>query len=181
MSSNVSNGLPTAQDLSSILAQVKGLEDEKNKLLQLLEAERERLREEQAKTVKLSEGKRNEMRQSLETVVTRWLEDAVKDEKIREEFKAGMNRLAEDAKDDAGVWQVVCCASNVHAQHLQQIEQMRIENESLKSRAGSVAGDFREEASRKRGREEGEAGGEQNIWLEFEKEISSGRTFGAGL
>lgn len=181
MSTNVSSGLPSAQDLSSILSQVKGLEEEKHKLLQLLEAERERLREEQAKTVKLSEGKRNEMRQSLETVITRWLEDAVKDEKIRDEFKAGMNRLAEDAKDDAGVWQVVCCASNVHAQHLQQMEQMRVENEALKSRGDAIAGDFRDESSRKRGREEAEKGGEQNIWLEFEKEISSGRTFGGGL
>lgn len=172
-----------AQDLSSILSQVKGLEEEKAKLLGLLEAERERLKEEQAKTIKLSEGKRNEMRQSLETVITNWLQDAVKDEKIREEFKAGMNRLAEDAKDDSGVWQVVCCASNVHAQRLQEIERIRTENEELKSRGGGVGGDFRDEVTRKRGRDEAEGGdrqGEGNIWLEFEKEISSGRTFGAG-
>jgi hypothetical protein len=182
MASTTSNGgLATAQDLSSILAQVKGLEEEKTRLLKLLEAERERMKEVQAKADRMSEGKRNEMRQSLETVITNWLQDAVKDEKIREEFKAGMNRLAEDAKDDAGVWQVVCCASNVHAQHLQEIERMRIENEELKSRG---AGDFREESSRKRPREDAEGaagqGGDQNIWLEFEKEISSGRTFGGG-
>jgi hypothetical protein len=170
-----------AQDLSSILSQVKGLEEEKAKLLAMLEAERERLKEEQAKTIKLSEGKRNEMRQSLETVITNWLQDAVKDEKIREEFKAGMNRLAEDAKDDSGVWQVVCCASQVHAQRLQEFERIRTENEELKSRGvgGGVAGDFREEATRKRQRDE-PGGGEGNIWLEFEKEISSGRTFGTG-
>jgi hypothetical protein len=118
----------TQQDLSSILTQVKGLEEEKAKLMQLLEAERERLKEEQAKTIKLSEGKRAEMRQALDTVIMNWLQDAVKDEKVRDEFKAGMTRLAEDAKDDAGVWQVVCCASNVHAQRLQEIERMRVEN-----------------------------------------------------
>lgn len=168
------------QDLSSILSQVKGLEEEKARLLQLLETERERLKEEQAKTIKLSEGKRNEMRQALDTVIMNWLQDAVKDEKVREEFKAGMSRLAEDAKDDAGVWQVVCCASNVHAQRLQEIERMRVENEELRSRG---AGDFRDEASRKRPREEGEGGkpDESNIWLQFEQEISSGRTFGAAL
>ena len=185
MSSNPSSsagGLASAQDLSSILAQVRGLEDEKNKLLQLLEGERERLKEEQAKTVKLSEGKRNEMRQSLETVITNWLQDAVKDEKVREEFKAGMNRLADDAKDDAGVWQVVCCASNVHAQRLQEFERMRVENEELKSRSASVAGEFRDEGTRKRGREEAEPRLEEsNVWLAFEKEISSGRTFGTGV
>lgn len=185
-SGNSQNGvaLPTGQDLSSILSQVKGLEEEKSRLLQLLETERERLRELKVKTDRMSEGKRNEMRQSLETVVTKWLEDSVKDEKVREEFKAGMNRLAEDAKDDAGVWQVVCCASNVHAQHLQEIERMRTENEQLKTRSGGSEGDFRDESSRKRNREEGESsrGGDGgNIWLEFEKEISSGRTFGTGI
>lgn len=168
----------TQQDLSSILSQVKGLEEEKAKLMHMLESERERLKEEQAKTVKLSEGKRNEMRQALDTVIMNWLQDAVKDEKVRDEFKAGMTRLAEDAKDDAGVWQVVCCASNVHAERLREFERMRVENEELKSRGG---GDFRDEASRKRGREEAEKPHDSNIWLQFEQEISSGRTFGTGI
>ncbi len=175
MTSSISS---TQQDLSSILTQVKGLEEEKAKLLQLLEAERERLKEEQAKTIKLSEGKRAEMRQALDTVIMNWLQDAVKDEKVREEFKAGMTRLAEDAKDDAGVWQVVCCASNVHAQRLQEIERMRVENEELRTRG---SGDFRDEASRKRGRDEAEKPQDSNVWLQFEQEISAGRTFGTGI
>lgn len=175
MTSTISS---TPQDLSSILTQVKGLEEEKAKLLQLLETERERLKEEQAKTIKLSEGKRAEMRQALDTVIMNWLQDAVKDEKVRDEFKAGMTRLAEDAKDDAGVWQVVCCASNVHAQRLQEFEKMRIENEQLKSKG---SGDFRDEATRKRGRDEAETHADSNVWLQFEQEISSGRTFGTGI
>lgn len=175
MTSSISS---TQQDLSSILTQVKGLEEEKAKLLQLLEAERERLKEEQAKTIKLSEGKRAEMRQALDTVIMNWLQDAVKDEKVREEFKTGMARLAEDAKDDAGVWQVVCCASNVHAQRLQEIERMRVENEELRTKG---SGDFRDEASRKRGRDEAEKPQDSNVWLQFEQEISSGRTFGTGI
>ena len=172
------NPATSQQDLSSILSQVKGLEEEKAKLMKLLETERELLKEEQAKTIKLSEGKRAEMRQALDTVIMNWLQDAVKDEKVREEFKAGMNRLAEDAKDDAGVWQVVCCASNVHAQRLQEIERMRLENEELKSRG---AGDFRDEHSRKRGRDEAEKGQESNVWLQFEQDIASGRSFGTGI
>ena len=181
-----------SQDLSSILAQVKGLEEEKMKLVQMLETERERLKETQAKADKMSESKRIEMQQALDTVIMNWLQDAVKDEKVREEFKAGMNRLADDAKDDAGVWQVVCCASNVHAQRLQEIEKMRVENEELKSRG---AGDFRDESSRKRGREDIEGMGRQshatdrdaNIWTDFEDDINTGRmrinlnTFGTAV
>lgn len=180
------SGASSLQDLSSILSQVKGLEEEKGRLLQLLEAERERTKEIQAKAEKMSEGKRNEMRQSLETVITNWLQDAVQDEKIREEFKKGMGRLVEDTAEDSGVWQVVCCASNVHAQRLQEIERMRLENEELKSRG---SGAFKDEASRKRGREETVEGGggtdrgasDGNIWLEFEHECRNGRTFGAGV
>lgn len=173
------------QDLTSILSQVKGLEEEKSRLVQMLESERERLKEVQAKAEKMSEGKRQEMRQSLETVITNWLQDAVQDEKVREEFKKGMGRLVEDTAEDSGVWQVVCCASNVHARRLQELEQMRTENEALKLRG---APEFRDEASRKRGREGGEGGeagssskGDPNIWLEFESECRSGRTFGTGI
>jgi hypothetical protein len=160
---------------------VKGLEEEKAKLLQLLETERERLKESQAKAEKMSEGKRTEMRQALDTVIMNWLQDAVKDDKVREEFKQGMDRLVDTTAEDSGVWQVVCCASSVHAQKLQEIERIRLENEELKSRH---AGEFRDEGSRKRGRDESEsshpmAGG--NVWAEFENEIRSGRTFGTGI
>lgn len=173
------------QDLSSILSQVRGLEEEKARLLQLLETERERLKEVSARAEKMSEGKRNEMRQALETVITNWLQDSVKDEKVREEFKQGMSRLVDNTAEDSGVWQVVACASNVHAQRLQELERFRIENEELKARG---AGEFRDEASRKRGRGDhgddpaaSSSSGTGNIWTEFEQEIRSGRTFGTGL
>lgn len=189
-SSSVGGAAPSSyqqqQDLSSILLQVKNMEEEKARLMQLLESERERLKEVQARADRMSEGKRNEMRQALETVITNWLQDSVQDEKIREEFKKGMGRLVEDTAEDSGVWQVVACASNVHARRLQELEQMRIENETLKARG---AGDFRDESSRKRGRDDagaaaGEGGGGGtggNIWLEFEQECRNGRTFGVGV
>eukprot|EP00291_Cryptomonas_curvata_P014641 CAMPEP_0172155854 /NCGR_PEP_ID=MMETSP1050-20130122/2860_1 /TAXON_ID=233186 /ORGANISM="Cryptomonas curvata, Strain CCAP979/52" /LENGTH=175 /DNA_ID=CAMNT_0012824805 /DNA_START=70 /DNA_END=597 /DNA_ORIENTATION=- len=172
--------IPSQQDLTSILSQVRGLEDEKAKLIQLLETERLRLKEAQAKTEKMSEAKRNEMRQALDTVIMTWLQDSVKDEAIREEFKQGMTRLVDNTAEDSGVWQVVCQASNVHAQRLQELERMRVENEELRTRGG---GDFKDDASRKRGREEaGEAkDGNFNIWTEFEQEIRGGRTFGVGV
>lgn len=172
--------IPSQQDLTSILSQVKGLEDEKAKLIQLLETERLRLKESQAKTEKMSEAKRNEMRQALDTVIMTWLQDSVKDEAIREEFKQGMTRLVDNTAEDSGVWQVVCQASNVHAQRLQELERMRVENEELRTRGG---GDFKDDASRKRGREETmeTKEGNFNIWTEFEQEIRGGRTFGTGV
>ena len=57
---------------------------------------------------------------------------------------------------------------------------MRVENEELRTKG---QGDFRDEAARKRGREEGETARTQdsNIWTEFEQDIRSGRTFGTGV
>jgi hypothetical protein len=118
-----------------------------------------------------------------------WLQDAVKDDKLRTEFKEGMERLVKNTAEDSGVWQVMCCASNVHAQRLQEIERMRVENEELKSRSAGGGGDFRDESSRKRGREEPEgvgrnhrgAEGDANIWAEFEDDIKAGRTFGTAV
>jgi hypothetical protein len=170
-------------DLSSILSQVKGLEEEKFKLQQMLESERERLKEAQAKADKMSESKRVEMQQALDNVIMKWLEDTVKEERLRDEFKEGMTRLVKNTAEDSGVWQVVCQASSVHAQRLEELERMRVENEALKSRRD---GDFRDEGSRKRGRDEVEGGSsakqDTNIWTEFEHEIRTGRTMGlAGI
>jgi hypothetical protein len=171
----MTSAIANTQDLSSILSQVKGLEEEKSKLMQLLEAERERVKEAQAKADRMSESKRVEMQRALDTVIMKWLEDTVKEEKLRDEFKQGMDRLVKNTAEDSGVWQVVCQASNVHAQRLQELEQMRVENEELKTKGG---GDFKNEASRKRDRSESEDAKDFNIWTEFEQEIKGGRTFG---
>jgi len=141
----------TQNDISSVLSKVQGLEEEKSRLIRLLEEERERVKDALAKADKLSEGKRTEMRQALDTVIMNWLRDSVKDEKIREEFKNGMDRLVDNTAEDSGVWQVVCCASNLHAQRLQEMEQMRIENDNLKLRN---TGEFKDDNSRKRERDE---------------------------
>jgi len=162
---------PSSQDISSILQQVKGLEEEKARLMKLLEDERARCQEAQAKADRMSEGKRNEMRAALQGVIQKWLEDSVQDEKLREEFKQGMARLVDSTAEDSGVWQVVCCASNQHARRLDELERMRIENEALRTRAGP---DLQDEASRKRPRDE-PAQEPHNIWTEFEAEIRSGR------
>lgn len=180
MASSAFQSATQQPDLSSILAQVKGLEEEKLRLMHLLDGERERIKEVQARADKMSEGKRTEMRQALETVITNWLQDSVQDERVREEFKKGMGRLVEDTAEDSGVWQVVACASNVHARRLQEIDAMRAENEKLKARD---TGAFSDESSRKRPREEtggpGDAGG--NIWVEFEQECRTGRSLAGPL
>lgn len=170
-------------DLAALLSQVKSLESEREKtqkalqeVQKLYDDERRRLEETQQKMGRLTEGKRQEMQQALDNVIKKWLVDSVSDPKLREEFQNGMARLVENTEEESGVWQVVCQASGVHLRRLQELEQLKGEVETLKTRG---APEFAADASRKRGREETEEK-PKDIWAEFE-EIMKGRTFDPAL
>jgi hypothetical protein len=104
------------------------------------------------------------MKKVLDTVITRWLTDSVQDEGARKQFTEGMERLVKDTKAESGVWTVACEASALHAKHLDELERLRTECETLRS-AGT--GSFRDEASRKRPREESQSGS-KDFWEGFE-------------
>ena len=175
----------TNPDISAILNQVKTLETDKNTLeteRAKIESERQRLvkelEEAREKMSRLTEGKRQEMQQSFDTVIKRWLNESVEDPKVRQEFEQGVNRLVEKTEEDSGIWRVVMCASNLHARRMAEIESLKGECEILKSRG---VGDFREEASRKRVRDEKEPErGGGDIWSEFEASMK-GRSFDPAL
>lgn len=72
----------------------------------------------------------------------------------------------------------MCCASNLHARRLQELEQLQQEVSTLKT---SGTGEFRDEGSRKRGREETPAStGPRDIWSDFEASMK-GREFDPAL
>ena len=69
----------------------------------------------------------------------------------------------------------------MHARRLQEIDQLQQEVNTLKT---SGAGEFRDESSRKRTRDEappsGKDSGPKDIWLDFEESMK-GRTFDPAL
>lgn len=146
-------------DISSILTQVQNLQGDKERLLRELEAAR-------AENGHLKQGKREEMKRVFDTVISKWLEDSVKDEEAKKNFTQGMERIM-DSTNQNGVWTVACAASNLHKAQLEEIERLRVENETLKS---ASSGGFKEETSRKRGREEG--AGANDFWSGFEIDMS---------
>jgi hypothetical protein len=148
-------------ELTSILSQVQILQNDRERLMRELE-------EANGRVDKLQEGKREEMRKVLDTVITRWLTDSVQDEGARKQFTEGMERLVKDTKAESGVWTVACEASALHAKHLDELERLRTECETLRSTAG---GAFRDEASRKRPREE-TASSSNDFWAGFELDTS---------
>jgi chromosome segregation ATPase len=127
-------------DITTLLTQMKAMEGDREKLLQQVQLLQEKIG-------KLTEGKKQEMQKALDTVINNWLMESVNDEQVREEFKKGMSRLVDQTAEESGVWQVVCCASNLHAQRLQELETLRTEVNELKK---SGQGQFRDPNSRKR-------------------------------
>lgn len=167
--SNAVSSTPASNDvdINTLLTQLRSIEGEKESLMQQVTGLREKIG-------KLTEGKKQEMQKALDTVIEEWLKASVNDENVRAEFKKGMSNLVEQTAEDSGVWQVVCCASNVHRENLQRLEQVRIENENLRKNA---VGQFTEENSRKRGREETLESNDQpkenmNVWDAFATSIS---------
>ena len=173
--SNVLSSEAPKVELNSILTQVQSLQTDREKLMKELDNARQ-------KVEKLTEGKRAEMKNSLDTVIAKWLEDSVENEGVRTQFKEGMERLVKNTAEDSGVWQVVVCASAAHARRLNEIERLRTEHEELKTKMG---GEFGQETSRKRVREETkETAGETigtDFWAGFEDSVRGGKGFDPAL
>lgn len=160
------------QDLTPLLTQLKNEQMEREKFQKLYEeaqkkAEEEaRLKTEAAqKAEKLMEGKRVEMQAVFENKIKAWLAEAVANEKIRQETEAAVKRLA-DNTDQNGVWDVMVCASDLNAKRIQELEQLKHEIQSLKSKGP----EFEDDSSRKRPREEGEAPS-SDVWGQFEQSM----------
>ena len=169
-----SSSVPPEIDINTLLTQMKSMEGDREQLLQ-------RVQQMQEKIGKLTEGKKQEMQTTLETVIQKWLEESVADEAVREEFKKGMSRLVDQTAEESGVWRVVCCASNLHAERLKELERLRTENNSLKT------GTIQSMESKKRSFDEvnGNQGdrsdrGDVNIWEEFANNMK-GRVYEPAL
>ncbi|KAJ1465954.1 hypothetical protein T484DRAFT_1757049 [Baffinella frigidus] len=128
---------------------------------------------------KLSEKQRKEMQHIYNTVIAGWVDQQESvNPQTRDEFKNGIMRLADEAKEDNGIWQVVMCASS--AAHRDRESAIKKESEfqaltknyeELKTRVDG--GRFTNEDARvgsKRSAPEGPIhvqGGVSNIWDQF--------------
>jgi len=150
-------------DLSSVLNHVSALEKERLALQEHVKLQNEKLE-------KLTAAKRDEMKKQLDTMIAEWLKDIdVTDDKQKQEFMNGMERIVKDTKEDSPVWQVMCQASAAHKRNVTQLQKMTEEYNSLKTKV--EGGNFASEDSRiaggkRKDPEEPTRGG--NVWDEFE-------------
>lgn len=125
----------SSQNVSAILSQIAKLEQH-NKTLE------NELKTKSEEVTKLSEKKRKEMQHVYDTVISKWV-DTLETNKpeAKEEFKHGMQRLAEKTEEDNGIWQVVMCASANAAKKEEEFQALQKQYAELKQQAegGSFA------------------------------------------
>jgi BMFP domain-containing protein YqiC len=152
-------------DLSSVLTHVSTLEKEKQALQEYLKQQNEKLE-------KLTAAKREEMKKQLDNMIENWLNKIdVSDEKQKQEFMSGMQRIVKEKKEESPVWQVMCQASAAHIRNVNQLQKITEDYNALKTKV--EGGTFASEDSRIAGLkrkepEEPSRAKEGGAWDEFE-------------
>ena len=159
-------------DMSNVLKHIKDLE-ENNTVLKT------QLREALERNGKLSAKTREGMQSALDTLMKKWM-DAVetKDDKVKDEFKCGLEKLVKNSAEDNGVWQMMVSASALHERQEHRLEKLTQENSELKQRLDKTydTSESRIEVGSKRPAEQSlDRGDVQNdtfdIWADFSNGI----------
>lgn len=117
-----------APEMSNILSHIKKLEVTKQQLETALNEANERNK-------KLSQKTREGMQSALDTLMKKWM-DAVetKDDKVKHDFKTGLEKLVSQSAEDNGVWQMMVAASSLYERQQHDFDKLQEENNELKKR-----------------------------------------------
>lgn len=126
VNSNSTGSNSHGSSMNNVLKHIETLEKQRAEL----EA---KLSEEKNKNQRLSQKTREGMQSALDTLMKKWM-DAVetKDEKIKDQFKSGLDKLVQNSAEDNGVWQMMVAASALHERQTHDLDKLRGENNDLK-------------------------------------------------
>jgi hypothetical protein len=156
-----------AQNSNAILARLKDVETSNATLLTVVEKLKVEVQAKDDKIKDLSADKRKDMEQMIETAVDKWLNSLTEvPDDVRQQFKKGISKIAEQADMKNAAWEIVCNASTAHESNVKKIDELlrtcNEQGETIKILMSSGADPtFAAEASRmagaKRGRLDNEA------------------------
>jgi len=161
-------------DMSNILQHIKNLETNNVTL-------KSQLQDAEVRNGKLSAKTREGMQSALDTLMKKWM-DAVetKDDKVKDSFKNGLTQLVEKSAEDNGVWQMMVAASSLHERQNHDLDLLRVENNTLKSKVDGLYGDAgsrtvgqKSKADSELCREDIPAVVSEDMWNDFAKQIGS--------
>jgi len=161
-------------DMSNILQHIKNLETNNVTL-------KSQLQDAEVRNGKLSAKTREGMQSALDTLMKKWM-DAVetKDDKVKDSFKNGLTQLVEKSAEDNGVWQMMVAASSLHERQNHDLDLLRVENNSLKSKVDGLYGDAgsrtvgsKSKADSELSRADVPAVVSEDMWNDFAQQIGS--------
>ena len=119
-------------DMSNILSHIKNLETSKQNLEKALE-------EKNARIDRLSQKTREGMQSALDTLMKKWM-DAVetKDEKVKHDFRGGLEKLVKNSAEENGVWQMMVAASALHQRQEHNLDELTKQNNELRLRVDGM-------------------------------------------
>ena len=183
-----------AQTSNAILARLKEVEITNTGMVSVMDKLKAEISARDDKIRELSADKRKDMEQMIDTAVEKWLNSLtdVPDD-VRQQFKKGIYKIAEQADVKNAAWEIVCNASLAHESNVKKIDELlktcSEQGETIKTLMSTPAPDasFASESSRmagsKRGRMESEVPSSSSApppnnnitregsdaWMDFEK------------
>jgi len=115
-------------DVGNMLRHIESLESK-------LAGKEKQLHEAQQRVEKFSARTREGMQSALDSLMKKWMDACeTKDEKCKEQFKHGMEKLVHNSAEENGVWQMMVAASALHQRQEHDLDKLRMENNTLKQR-----------------------------------------------
>lgn len=111
-----------AQTSNAILARLKEVELSNASMVTVVDKLKLEAQFKDDKIKELSADKRKDMEQMIDTAVERWLSSltGVPDE-VRQQFKKGISKIAEQADMKNAAWEIVCNASLAHESNVKRL------------------------------------------------------------
>jgi hypothetical protein len=115
-------------DMHNMLRHIEQLEGK-------LSAKEKQLLEAQHRVEKFSARTREGMQSALDSLMKKWMDACeTKDEKCKEQFKSGMEKLVQNSAEENGVWQMMVAASALHQRQEHDLDKLRTENSEMRSK-----------------------------------------------
>jgi hypothetical protein len=159
-------------DMSNMLLHIEQLESKLN-------VKEKQLQEATQHVEKFSARTREGMQSALDSLMKKWMDSCeTKDEKCKEQFKHGMEKLVQNSAEENGVCQMMVAASELHECQEHDLDKLLLENNDLKQKIdGHYAtsdAPTRSDVLGKRNADEEPKSGEDTacIWASFANEYA---------
>jgi hypothetical protein len=164
------NNPPPSSDVGNMLRHIEQLEGK-------LTAKDKQLLDATQRVEKFSARTREGMQSALDSLMKKWMDACeTKDDKCKEQFKNGMEKLVQNSAEENGVWQMMVAASALHERQEHDLGKLRGENTELKhkidgqyatsdARTGGALGKRKAEEDPDLG-----SAGADNLWTDFAKD-----------